>query len=38
LSTQRHAPTWMKMSYYVAVTLAMIGWLSLFVWLAMQIF
>jgi hypothetical protein len=30
--------TWMKTNYYVAVVLAMIGWLSFFVWLAMQIF
>jgi len=28
----------MKANYFIAVTLAMMGWLWLFVWIAMQLF
>jgi hypothetical protein len=30
--------TWMKINYVIAVTLAMMGWLWLFVRIAMQLF
>jgi hypothetical protein len=29
---------WMKANYFIAVALAMMGWLWLFVWIAMQLF
>jgi hypothetical protein len=29
---------WMKANYFIAVALAMLGWLSLFAWIAMQFF